>query len=134
MVILFDGVCNLCNGLVIFVIKRDKKNRFQFASLQSTYGTGFLKHFQLTDKGLDTVLLYDGQHVLGRSDATIHILTTLGGIWKTAAVFIIVPRFIRNGIYNFLAKRRYKLFGKRDSCMMPTPELKAKFLDEVQFS
>jgi predicted DCC family thiol-disulfide oxidoreductase YuxK len=133
MVILFDGVCNMCNWFVQFIIKRDKKNIFQFASLQSNYGTSFLKHFGLTDKGLDTVMVYDGKELITQSDATIRILTSLGSIWKAAIIFKIVPHFIRNRIYTLLAKRRYSLFGKRDSCMVPDEKIKGKFLDEQSF-
>jgi predicted DCC family thiol-disulfide oxidoreductase YuxK len=134
MVILFDGVCNMCNGLVHFVIKRDKKNIFQFASLQSSYGKALIEHFNLNGKGLDTVLVYDGKKVLTRSDATLAIVTSLKGIWVTFVVFRIMPRFIRNSIYNFMAKRRYAFFGKRDNCMVPTDDIKNRFLDETQFS
>jgi predicted DCC family thiol-disulfide oxidoreductase YuxK len=134
MVILFDGVCNLCNGMVKFVIKRDKKHLFQFASLQSTYGRGLLEHFKLTEKGMDTILLYDGRQVLTRTDATLTILNKLGGIWKLFNVFKIVPRFIRNFVYNTIAANRYRLFGKSENCMVPTPEIKNRFIDEKVFS
>lgn len=133
MVILFDGVCNLCNSFVQFVIKRDKKGLFQFAPLQSAYGSVFLKHFNLTEKGPGTVLLYDSKNVISRSDATIRILSSLGGIWKAAIIFNIIPGFIRNSMYNFMAKRRYSFFGKRDSCMTPDNEIKSRFLDEQPF-
>lgn len=134
MVILFDGVCNLCNGFVSFIIKRDRKDTFRFAALQSSYGKGFLQHFQIANNGLDTVLLYDGKNIIARSDATIRILSSLGGIWKAAVILNIIPGFIRNSIYNYLAKRRYSLFGKRDSCMVPNTEIKNRFLDEKAFN
>jgi predicted DCC family thiol-disulfide oxidoreductase YuxK len=133
MVILFDGVCNMCNGFVKFVIKRDKSNVFQFASLQSKYGKGFLTQYNFNTVEYDTVLLLDGETIYTRSDASLRILNTLGGIWKVSAAFRIIPGFIRNPIYDLLARNRYKLFGKRDSCMVPTPEIKAKFLDDVEF-
>jgi len=134
MVILFDGVCNMCNGFVQFVIKRDKKNVFQFASLQSKYGKGLLEHYHFNSVQYDTVILYDGNTVCTRTDASLRILNSLGGIWKLTAVLKVVPRFMRNPIYDMLARNRYKLFGKRDTCMVPTAELKAKFLDEMMFS
>ncbi len=134
MVILFDGVCNMCNSFVQFVIKRDKKSIFKFASLQSVYGQGLQAHFKLTEQGMDTVLLYDGMQVLTRTDASLTILSSLGGAWKMMVVFKIVPRFIRNFIYNILAKNRYKLFGKQENCLIPSPEIRERFLDETQFS
>jgi len=134
MVILFDGVCNMCNTFVQFVIKRDKKKQFQFASLQSNYGSELLKRFGLQGKGFDTVLLYSDKNILTRSDATITILSSLGGIWKAAIIFKFLPGFIRNGLYNFMAKRRYKLFGKRDTCMVPTEDIKSRFLDDAHFT
>ncbi len=81
----------------------------------------------------DTVILLDGKSIYTRSDATLRILSTLGGIWKASAVFRIIPAFIRNPIYDLLARNRYALFGKKDTCMVPTSELKAKFLDETEF-
>lgn len=133
MVILFDGVCNLCNTFVQFVIKRDKQKQFQFASLQSAYGKELLKCFALNATEFDTVLLYADKNILTRSDATLTILSSLGGIWKAAIVFKLIPRFIRNGIYNFLAKRRYSLFGKRDTCMTPEKDISDRFLDNTVF-
>jgi predicted DCC family thiol-disulfide oxidoreductase YuxK len=134
MVILFDGVCNMCNGFVKFVIKQDKKNVFQFASLQSKYGKGLLEQYHFNSVEYDTVILLDGKTIYTRSDATLRILNTLGGFWKVSAAFRIIPGFIRNPIYDLLARNRYKLFGKRETCMVPTPELKAKFLDETDFT
>lgn len=133
MVIVFDGVCNLCNGFVQFVIKRDRKKLFKFASLQSVYGQGLMQHFKLNPQVFDTVLLYDGTNVFTRTDATIAILGSLGGIWKVFTLCKVLPRPIRNSLYNFIAKRRYKLFGKSETCMVPTPELRDRFVDELQF-
>jgi len=133
MVILFDGVCNLCNGFVKFIIKRDKKGIFKFAALQSAYGKGLIEHFKIAGNGLDTVLLYDGKQVFTRSDASIKILCLLGGIWSASLVFVALPRFMRNGIYNFIAKKRYKLFGKQENCMVPTDEIKSRFLNDTRF-
>jgi predicted DCC family thiol-disulfide oxidoreductase YuxK len=147
MVILFDGVCNLCNGVVRFIIKRDKKNVFKFASLQSAYGEEFLKNHILPqilqrtriksvrsaksagEKYLETIVLVDGENIYTQSDAVIAILKSLGGVWKLAAVFKIIPKPVRNGVYRFIAKYRYNVFGKRGTCMVPTEEMKGKFIE-----
>ncbi len=134
MVILFDGVCNLCNGFVQFVLKRDKNKVFQFASLQSNYGKELSAHFNLSSDNLKTVILFDGENILMQSDAGIKIISSFGGVWKLILVFKIIPRFIRNGIYNLLAKNRYTLFGKKDQCMIPTENMKDRFLDNTVFS
>jgi len=133
MVILFDGVCNLCNGLVKFVIRNDKSNRFQFASLQSAYGMELLKYYQFKSNTLETVLLYDGKEIYGKSDAVINIINSFGGLWKTVIIFRIIPKIIRNFIYDLLARNRYKFFGKRESCMVPGDDLKSKFIDDNRF-
>ncbi|MGP8217319.1 MAG: thiol-disulfide oxidoreductase DCC family protein [Bacteroidia bacterium] len=133
MVILFDGVCNLCNGFVRFVLKRDKSKIFQFASLQSEYGMGLSAHFNLPTAEFETVVLYDGKRILAESDAVIKIIWSLGGIWKSIIVCYLAPRFIRNGLYNFIAKKRYNLFGKRGQCMIPGNDVKDRFLDSTVF-
>ncbi len=126
-IILFDGVCNLCNASVLFVIERDKKNVFQFASLQSSFGQQVLKKHQLSSSDFDSMILLQDGTIHQRSDAALRIAKELSGAWKLLYGFIIVPRFIRNGVYNFVARNRYKWFGKQEACMIPTPELKAKF-------
>jgi predicted DCC family thiol-disulfide oxidoreductase YuxK len=133
MVILFDGVCNLCNGFVQFVLKRDKNKTFQFASLQSKYGTDLSLHFNLPTVNFDTVVLYDGEKILTKSDAILKITSSLKGIWKATVVFMIVPRFIRNWVYRLVAKNRYKIFGKKDKCMVPDWDVKDRFLDNETF-
>ena len=134
MVILFDGVCNLCNGFVQFVIKQDRRMLFKFASLQSVYGQGALKHFNLDGKEFDTVLLYDVKKIYTRTDAALKIFNSLGGIWKVFGLCRAFPRPFRNFFYNSIAKRRYKLFGIRATCMAPAPELKERFVDEMRFA
>ncbi len=134
MVILFDGVCNMCNSFVRFIIKRDKNKVFQFASLQSKYGMALSAHFNVSSDNLKTVILFDGEKILMQSDASIEILSSLNGIWKAALIFKIIPSFIRNGIYNLLAKNRYALFGKKDQCSVPTDDVKDRFLDEAIFT
>ena len=134
MVILFDGVCNLCNGFVQFVLKRDKKKTFQFASLQSKYGTWLSAHINLPIAKPETIVLFDGQKILTESDAVIKIVTSLSGIWKISIVLTIVPRFMRNWFYRLIARNRYKIFGKRDQCMVPSENTKDRFLDEASFT
>lgn len=128
-VILFDGVCNLCNSSVNWVIDHDHRNQFQFAALQSAYGKTVVEKFSLHDDFMDTVLLVEDNKVWQRSDAALQILKTLGGIYSLAVLFYVVPSFIRNMVYNFVARNRYKWFGKQDECRVPTADLKTKFLD-----
>ena len=133
MIILFDGVCNLCNGFVQFVLKRDNGKIFQFASLQSTYGTGLSSYYHLSITLPQTIVVFDGQKILTESDAVIKIVSSLNGIWKTATVLLIIPRIIRNPIYHLVARNRYKLFGKRDQCMVPSEDMKGRFVDNDAF-
>lgn len=135
MIILFDGVCNLCNGFVQFVIKRDRAKVFHFASLQSGYGVALSSHFNLlTEVGPNTVILYDGDKILTKSNAVIKIVSSLNGIWKCVLIFKIIPCFIRDRIYNLLARNRYKLFGKREQCMVPDEDIKDRFMDNKKFT
>ncbi|MFZ1320060.1 MAG: thiol-disulfide oxidoreductase DCC family protein [Ignavibacteria bacterium] len=128
-IILFDGVCNLCNSSVNFIIDNDNINTFKFASLQSEKGTELLKKYDLFDKNIDSVILIENDKAYLKSDAALKIAKTLGGKYKLIYGFIILPAFIRNFFYDIIAKNRYKWFGKKDSCRIPTPELKTKFLD-----
>jgi predicted DCC family thiol-disulfide oxidoreductase YuxK len=128
-VILFDGVCNLCNGLVNWVIDHDKNGVFKFASLQSAYGRQMIEKFNMRGNYLDTLVLVDEENVNLRSSAVLIILKYMGGVYALAYGFIIVPAFLRNFIYNVVAKNRYRWFGKRDTCRVPTPELKNRFLE-----
>lgn len=126
-VIFFDGVCNLCNGAVQFVIKRDQKNYFKFAALQSDFAKNELSKHQLKiEEGNSFVLLENGK-VYEQSTAALKVARKLNGVWPLLYIFIIVPRFIRNTVYNYIAKNRYKWFGQQESCWVPTPELKHKF-------
>ena len=127
-VILFDGVCNLCNSSVLFVIKRDKKNKFLFAPLQEEFGQNIIKKFQIDTKKIDSILLYDGDRIFYKSTAALKIAKHLGFPYRLAILFFIIPTFIRNYVYDFIAKNRYKWFGKKEACMIPTPELKSKFV------
>lgn len=128
-IILFDGVCNLCNASVIFIIKRDKKNIFRFATLQSDFGRDLCKRFSFDSVKNESVLLYQNDKLYTHSTAALKISKKLSGLWPILYMFIIVPKFIRDFAYNLVARNRYKWFGKRDSCMIPTTELKHKFID-----
>ncbi|MBS1747820.1 MAG: DUF393 domain-containing protein [Bacteroidetes bacterium] len=128
-VILFDGVCNLCNNSVQYVISHDPKNIFRFASLQSSFAQKILVDFDLPVNDFNSFVLFENNIVYTRSTAALRVAKRLNGWAKILWVFIIVPKFIRDGVYNFIAKNRYKWFGKRDACWLPTPELKSLFLD-----
>jgi len=127
-VVLFDGVCNLCNGAVQFLIKRDKDRALRYASLQSPFAADLLAKFGSGNTSLDSMLVYYNGRLLKQSDAVIFLASKLGGIWKALTVFSIVPKFVRDGIYNFIARNRYRIFGKRDECMIPEPRWKDLFL------
>lgn len=127
-IILFDGVCNLCNKSVQFVIKRDKQAKFKFAALQSEAGQNLLKNHQLSQQNFDSVVYLHNNKVYERSTAALHILKELGGAWKLLYGFIIIPAFIRNKVYDAIAQNRYKIWGKQDSCIIPTPDLQKRFL------
>lgn len=128
-IILFDGVCNLCNSSVQFVIKRDKKSIFKFASLQSESGQALLKKFDLPADDFNSFVYIKGEQCYLRSTAVLKVAKELGGGWILLYGFIIVPKFIRDFFYNMIAKSRYRIFGKQDSCMIPTPELRSRFLE-----
>ncbi|MFV0531165.1 MAG: thiol-disulfide oxidoreductase DCC family protein [Flavobacteriales bacterium] len=126
-VILFDGVCNLCNGYVQFVIKRDREKIFKFASLQSDYGQAFLQKYNLNTKQFDSIILQEENTYFTESTAGLKILSELKG-FGFIRLFLYLPTFSHNFFYKLIAKNRYKLFGKTDSCWMPTPELQERFL------
>lgn len=128
-VVLFDGVCNLCNRSVQFIIRRDKKKQFLFASLQGKTGQEVLKKFDLPANDFNSFIVLEGDKIYTRSTAALRMFKKLSGGWKIFYGFIILPRFMRDALYNLIAKNRYKWYGKRDECMMPTPELKERFLD-----
>ena len=126
--ILFDGVCNLCNGAVQFVINRDKRGVFRFASLQASSAAGYLSAFQVKGPHLYSILLIKDGKLYDRSNAILEIARELSGPWPALYAFKIIPAFIRNAVYKLIAANRYRIFGKKDECMIPTPELKARFL------
>jgi len=127
--ILFDGICNLCNNSVQFIIRHDPPGYFKYASLQSAAGQGYLHKFNLPASQLHSVILIDGEKMFQKSDAALEIVKNLNGLWPALAIFKIVPRVLRDWLYDVVAKNRYVWFGKKDSCMIPTPELKSRFIE-----
>lgn len=126
-VILFDGVCNLCNSSVNFIIDRDR-GYFRFASLQSEYAHDLLKNLDYDPATLESIVLLQGSTIKTKSSAALEIARHLKGGWKALTVFKLLPVSFRDLIYDFIARHRYKWFGKQDSCRIPTPELKERFL------
>jgi len=128
-VILFDGVCNLCNGFAQFVIARDPAGRFQFAALQSDSARRLLARLDGFGGVSDSVVLVDGGRVYTRSSAVLRIARGLRFPWPLARALIIVPRPLRDWVYDLVARHRYRWFGRKDVCMMPTTEMRARFLE-----
>jgi len=128
-IILFDGFCNLCESSVLFVIQHDKKDVFRFVPLQSDLGKEIVQHIGLSKKNIDSVLLYEpGISYFYKSAAAIEIAKDLGGLFHFGTLFRIIPTGLRNVLYDYIAKNRYSWYGKKDSCLLPTDEIKAKFL------
>lgn len=119
--VLFDGVCNLCNGTVDFILKSDRKKQFRFAALQSEAGEAIIKKFSIPDE-IDSVVFIHKGKVFYESDAALEITRLLPAPWKWAVVFKIVPLSWRNAVYKWIARNRYRWFGKKESCRIPTPE------------
>lgn len=129
-IVLFDGVCNLCNNFVQTIIKHDKKDIYRFASLQSEYGQQVQKYLGLNPNNVKSIILYEpGVAYFHKSEAALRIIKSFGGVYSLIGIFQIFPKFIGNAVYDLVAFNRYKWFGKREQCMVPSPELKAKFLD-----
>lgn len=129
-IILFDGVCNLCNDAVNFIIEHDKKDVFRFASLQSEIGKKLTSERGIDPEVTDSIILIEpGVAYYKKSTAALEISKELSGGYSYLSYFSFLPEIFRDGIYDLIANRRYKWFGKKDACMIPTPELKAKFLD-----
>lgn len=127
-IILFDGVCNFCNNAVNFTIKRDKQNLIRFAALQSEAGRKLVQQYGLPAEDMRSFLFIENGKVYNRSAAALKVCRYLKGLWPLCFGLMIVPPFIRNGIYDWIAKNRYKWFGQREECMIPTADIKAKFL------
>jgi predicted DCC family thiol-disulfide oxidoreductase YuxK len=129
-IILFDGVCNLCNSSVLKVIHQDDKNQFMFCALQSEKGKQILDFLKIDTKKTDSIILYEPSEAYYiKSEAALQIMKHFGGFWKLTQIFTLLPTSLNNAVYDFIAKNRYKWFGKKESCMIPTPELKDKFLN-----
>ena len=126
-IILFDGVCNLCNGVVSFTIKRDKKALFRFAALQSGTGQLLLKRYGVENENI-TLFYFKDNVCFRKSAAVLHIFKDLGGIWKCFYPLIILPVCLRDTVYLFISRNRYRWFGKRKNCMIPTEEIRKRFL------
>ena len=127
-VILFDGVCNFCNNSINFAIKRDKKNQLKFAAMQSTAGIQLMEQYGLPVKDMQSFVFIENGVAHNRSTAALNVCKYLNAGWPLLFVFIIVPKFFRDGVYNFIAKNRYKWFGKQNECMVPTAAIRSKFL------
>jgi len=128
-IILFDGVCNLCNSAVQFVIKRDKEAVFRFAALQSEIGKKLIAERNIDTNKVDSIILIEpGIAYYIKSTAALKISISFGGLWSLSTILMWFPEGFRNIVYDFIAKNRYKWYGKKDQCMIPTPELKARFL------
>ena len=130
-IILFDGVCNFCSSAVNFVIKRDKKSILKFATLQSNVSHQLLATRQLPANDLKSFVFIENNKIYTRSTAALKVCRYLNGLWPMMYGFIIVPKFIRDGIYNWISKKRYQWFGKKEECMIPTPGVKDRFLNEL---
>ena len=128
-IVLFDGVCNLCNSSINFIIKHDKKEQFLFASLQSDVAKEILLQFTSKKINFDSIVLIEQEEFYEKSTAVLRILKHLGGRYKLLYCSVIIPKFIRDKLYDYIAKNRYKWYGKRESCMIPAAELKKRFLD-----
>ena len=128
-IVLFDGVCNFCNGAVNFIIKHDREKRFKFAALQSEIGQELRAKFDIGED-VDSIILIENDKAFTHSTAGLRVAKTLGGIWSLGYAFIIVPVFVRDWAYRVFARYRYRLFGRLDTCMLPTPEVRERFLSE----
>lgn len=129
-IILFDGVCNFCDSAVNFVIKRDKKALLKFATLQSSIANQLLAKNNLPANDLSSFVFIENNKIYTRSTGALKVCSYLTGLWPMMYGFMIVPKFIRDGIYNWISKNRYKWFGKKEECMIPTANVKSRFLNE----
>ena len=127
-ILLFDGVCNLCNGVVKFIIPRDPEAIFRFAALQSAAGQALLVQYGLPVEGFESFVYIRDGRAYQRSTAALHVLRDMRGAWKLFYVFIIIPRPVRDWMYDLIARSRYSIFGRTDACMVPTPEVKGRFI------
>ena len=129
-VILFDGVCNFCNASVNFIIKQDRKKVFRFAALQSETGQKLLEQYNLPKKQFESFVLIDNGRVFQKSSAGLKVYGNMPWYWKWTQAFWLVPEVVRDAVYNLIAKNRYRWFGKKEQCMMPSKEVRSRFLSE----
>lgn len=129
IVLLIDGHCNMCHGLAKFVVGRDKRAVFRFASLQSELGRRLLKEGAMPEDALETFVMVDNGKYYTKSTAALRIGRKLGWPWSVAYPAIVVPRFVRDRVYRFVARRRYRWFGRSESCLLPTPDMRSRFLE-----
>lgn len=127
-IILFDGVCNYCNSVVNFVIRQDKKNIFRFSPLQSPMAQRLLEQYGLPASRPDSMLLIDSGRIYHHSSAVLRLYQRLPWYWKWTQLFWIIPKFIRDAVYDFIARNRYKWFGKKEECMVPGDDVKERFI------
>lgn len=128
-IILFDGVCNLCDNTVQFIIRHDKHDVFRFVAIQSEIGQKIINYLGIDTSKTDSIILYEpGNAYYYKAEAALKIARELGGIYGIIASLSILPNFIKNSVYDYIAKNRYKWYGKKEECMIPTPKMKAKFL------
>jgi predicted DCC family thiol-disulfide oxidoreductase YuxK len=128
-IVLFDGVCKFCNASVNFIIDHDPAARVRFAALQSSLGQSLLKKFRLSTTDFDSLVLIEGERFSTRSTAALKIASYLPAPWRFLPALLLMPSFLRDPLYNILARNRYRWFGKFDACRVPTPEIKARFLE-----
>lgn len=128
-ILLFDGVCNLCNSAVNFVIDHDPNGIFKFAALQSNFGQKKLKELNLNPEDFDSIVLLSDNKIFVKSTAALKVAKRLSGLWPMLYGYIIIPAFIRDAAYNFVAKNRYRIWGRTNQCRIPSPELKQRFIE-----
>ncbi len=126
-VVLFDGVCNFCNGAVNFIIRHDGEKKFKFAPLQSEIGQQMQAKYGIGED-VDSIILVENERAYTHSTAGLRVAKGLGGVWSLGYVFMIVPAFVRDFFYRLFAKYRYRLFGRQEACMLPTPDVRERFL------
>lgn len=129
MIVVFDAECLLCNGWVQFLLRHDTRKKFQFASIQGQTGQALLAKAGLPVENLETLLLVDGSRTWTHTDAIIRVLMAMGGPWRLAQLARIIPARLRDPIYRLLARNRYRVFGRTEVCMRPSPDFKERFLD-----
>lgn len=126
-VVLFDGVCKLCNASVNFILQRDRKGKIKFTPLQSDYGQALLDEYGKESEMPDSIIFLEGDRLTAKSTAALRITKYLDGLWPLCTIFLIIPRFIRDFFYDVIAKNRYRWFGKNDTCRLPNPEFEDRF-------